>query len=150
MEERRRFDRIDDRVSMTYKVIEQDNLNEVLASLKKSSGRKQRLQGAKDKGDHHDLIPTQKISLSAGGASFHAPQSVRIHDHLEITLTLFPDECLVKVVGRVIGCREALPSAPEFNSLVAVDFIAMHEQDRQYIISHVSKKRSAETSESSS
>lgn len=193
MEERRRFDRIDDSVSMTYKIIEQDELNDVLTRLEKTAGRRQKLLAAVAELDskistmlpsveerlpelasimdlmnrrihllslmagdetadliiEDGLLPAQKISLSAGGASFHAPQSVRIHNYLEITLTLFPDYYFVKVIARVVGCRDALPSASEFNKLVAVDFIYLLEHDRQYIISHVLKNRSNQTIESS-
>ena len=155
MEERRRFDRIDDRVSMTYEIIEQDRLSDVLARLEETAGGRQKLlaetvePGSKKNTRlstvDDDLVPTKKISLSAGGASFHAPQSVRIHDYLELTLTLYPDLYIVKAAGKVVACRDVLPSAPEFNKLVAVDFIYLHDRDRQYIISHVLKKRSVQT-----
>ncbi len=96
-------------------------------------------RGEGDNGDH--LKPSHKISVSVGGVSFHGPDSVRVHDYLEISLTLFPEYYTVTAVGRVVGCREALPSAPEFNKLVAVEWVYLHEDDRQYTISHVLKKQ---------
>lgn len=98
--------------------------------------------GHDETGDRAGLRPTHNISLSAGGVSFRAPDSVRIHDCLELSMTLFPEYYYIKAFGRVIGCRDALPTTPQFNKLVAVDFVYIDEQDQEYIVSHVLKKQS--------
>lgn len=102
-------------------------------------------EGEGDGGADIHLKPSHKISLSAGGVSFHAPDSVRVHDHLEISLTLFPECYFIKAVGRVVGCREALPSAPEFNKLVAVEWVYLNEVDREYSVAHVLKKQAEQS-----
>ena len=186
MEEKRRFYRIDDSVSLSYKTISEADLDEALASAKLSSGRRQKQLSAlaeldgrinamlldiddqlpevatvlkllnrkihivgqmsdnpESSGDE-DAIPrpTHQISLSASGVSFHAPTSVRVHDCLELSLTLFPEYYFIKAFGRVVSCRDALPSSPDFNKLVAVDFVYLDEDDQDYIMSHVLKKQS--------
>ncbi|MDF1831061.1 MAG: hypothetical protein P1U52_01835 [Porticoccaceae bacterium] len=186
MEEKRRFYRIDDSVSLSYKTISETDLGAALASAKLNSGRRQKqlsslaeLDGrinsllldidddqpevatvlkllnrkihivgqmsdsAESSGDE-DVIPrpTHQISLSASGVSFHAPTSVRVHDCLELSLTLFPEYHFIKAFGRVVSCRDALPSSPDFNKLVAVDFVYLDEDDQDYIMSHVLKKQS--------
>lgn len=193
MDERRRFNRIDDSVLLSYKTVKEGELDGLLASLKESAGQRHKLQGsmAEIDGRINNLLPriedalpevaslfqllnskvqilsrviarsdtraeagseggsgadphirpSHKISLSAGGVSFRAPDSVRVHDHLEISLTLFPECYFIRAVGRVISCREALPSAPEFNKLVVVDWVYLDEDDRQYTIAHVLKKQ---------
>ena len=185
MDEKRRFNRIDDSVFLSYKTIKEAELDELLSSLKGSSGQWQKLQsslaeidgrinellpklddalpdvavlfqllnskvqllgGVIARGEGADggeiqLKPSHNISLSAGGVSFHAPDSVRVHDHLEISLTLFPECYFIKAVGRVISCREALPSAPEFNKLVVVDWVYLDEEDREYTVAHVLKNK---------
>ncbi|MBV1932130.1 MAG: PilZ domain-containing protein [Porticoccaceae bacterium] len=189
MDEKRRFNRIDDSVFLSYKTIKEAELDELLSSLKGSSGQWQKIQsslaeidgrinellpkldgalpevaslfqllnskvqilgsvitrGEGDSGGDIHLKPSHKISLSAGGVSFHAPDSVRVHDHLEISLTLFPECYFIKAVGRVVSCREALPSAPEFNKLVAVDWVYLDEGDREYTVAHVLKKQAEES-----
>lgn len=187
MEEKRRFYRIDDRVSLSYKVIAEADLDAAIASLKVTSGRRQKLLGslaeldgrintllpdiddqlpevasvlrllnrkvhivgqmvgseeASDGELNVSFKPTHKISLSASGVSFHAPESVRVYDCLELSLTLFPEYYFFKAFGRVVSCRDALPSAPEFNKLVAVDFVFVDEGDQDYIMSHVLTKQS--------
>ncbi|MBL4782530.1 MAG: hypothetical protein JKX92_09830 [Porticoccaceae bacterium] len=186
MEEKRRFYRIDDSVSLSYKVISEADLDDAIASSKVSSGRRQRLLSSlaeldgrinallldiddqlpevatvlkllnrkihiigqmsesAESGGEEDVIPrpTHKISLSASGVSFHAPASVRVHDCLELSLTLFPEYYFIKAFGRVVSCRDALPSTPDFNKLIAVDFIFLDDDDQDYIMSHVLKKQS--------
>ena len=186
MEEKRRFYRIDDSVSLSYKTISKTDLDAALASAKLSSGRRQKQLSAlaeldgrinalvldiddqlpevatvlkllnrkihivgqmsdnpEPSGDE-DVIPrpTHQISLSASGVSFHAPTSVRVHDCLELSLTLFPEYYFIKAYGRVVSCRDALPSSPDFNKLVAVDFVYLDQDDQDYIMSHVLKKQS--------
>ena len=195
MEEKRRFYRIDDSVSLSYKTISEDDLDDAIASLKVSSGRRHKLLGSlaeidgrinallpdiddqlpevatvlkllnrkvhiigqmlgsEESGEgEQDVIPrpTHKISLSASGVSFHAPDSVRVHDCLELSLTLFPEYYFVKAFGRVVTCRDALPSSPDFNKLVAVDFIFLNDDDQDYIMSHVLKKQSEQLREARS
>ncbi len=185
MDEKRRFNRIDDSVFLSYKTVKETELDELLSTLEKSSGQRQKLQSSMaeidgrinelllklddalpeiavlfqllnskvqllsgaiargegaSEGEIH-LKPSHKISLSAGGVSFRAPDSVRVHDHLEISLTLFPECYFIKAVGRVVSCREALPSAPEFNKLVVVDWVYLDDYDREYTIAHVLKKQ---------
>ncbi|OUS12456.1 hypothetical protein A9Q89_06110 [Gammaproteobacteria bacterium 53_120_T64] len=186
MDEKRRFYRIDDSVSLSYKVISEAGLDDAIASSKVNSGRRQRLLSSlaeldgrinalvldiddqlpevatvlkllnrkihiigqmsesAESGGEEDVIPrpTHKISLSASGASFHAPASVRVHDCLELSLTLFPEYYFIKAFGRVVSCRDALPSTPDFNKLIAVDFIFLDADDQDYIMSHVLKKQS--------
>ena len=186
MEEKRRFYRIDDSVSLGYKVISDAGLDEAIASSKVNAGRRHRLLSSlaeldgrinallldiddqlpevatvlkllnrkihiigqmsesAESGGEEDVIPqpTHKISLSASGVSFHAPASVRVHDCLELSLTLFPEYYFIKAFGRVVSCRDALPSTPDFNKLIAVDFIFLDDDDQDYIMSHVLKKQS--------
>ena len=192
MEEKRRFYRIDDSVSLAYKTIDEGGLENAIGTLKATSGRRQKLLGslAEIDGRITSLLPeiedqlpdvagvlkllnrkvhilgrmvdigdssgqdedgkfavgpkpSHQISLSAGGVSFHAADSVRVHDFLELTLTLFPEYYFFKAFGRVVSCRDALPSTPEFNKLVAVDFVFVDEDDQEYIVAHVLKKQSA-------
>jgi|AZII01.1.fsa_nt_gi hypothetical protein len=186
MEEKRRFYRIDDSVSLSYKTISKTDLDAALAAARLNSGRRQKQLSAlaeldgrinalvldiddqlpevatvlkllnrkihivgqmsdnpEPSGDE-DVIPrpTHQISLSASGVSFHAPTSVRVHDCLELSLTLFPEYYFIKAYGRVVSCRDALPSSPDFNKLVAVDFVYLDQDDQDYIMSHVLKKQS--------
>ncbi|MBQ0719735.1 MAG: hypothetical protein KBT88_14675 [Gammaproteobacteria bacterium] len=187
MEEKRRFYRIDDSVSLSYKTISEADLEEAIGASKVDLGRRQKLlsslaeldgrinallldiddqlpevatvlkllnrkihivgqmSDSTEAGDgSQDIVPrpTHKISLSASGVSFHAPASVRVHDCLELSLTLFPEYYFVKAFGRVVSCRDALPSSAEFNKLVAVDFVYLDADDQDYIMSHVLKKQS--------
>ncbi|OUS02309.1 hypothetical protein A9Q90_09680 [Gammaproteobacteria bacterium 54_18_T64] len=186
MEEKRRFYRIDDSVSLSYKVISEADLDDAIASSKVNSGRRHMLLSSlaeldgrinallididdqlpevatvlkllnrkihiigqmsesAESGGEEDVIPrpTHKISLSASGVSFHAPASVRVHDCLELSLTLFPEYYFIKAFARVVSCRDALPSTPDFNKLIAVDFIFLDDDDQDYIMSHVLKKQS--------
>lgn len=186
MEEKRRFYRIDDSVSLSYKGISDADLDEAIASSKVDSGRRQKqlsslaeldarinallldiddqlpevatvlkllnrkihivgqMSDSTESSAKEDVIPrpTHKISLSASGVSFHAPSSVRVHDCLELSLTLFPEYYFIKAFGRVVSCRDALPSSPDFNKLVAVDFVYLDDDDQDYIMSHVLKKQS--------
>jgi len=195
MEEKRRFYRIDDSVSLSYKTISENDLDEAIALSKVGSGRRQKLlaslaeldgrinallpniddqlpevatvlkllnrkvhivgqvfDSGDGAGDFPDTVarPTHKISLSASGVSFHAPESVRVHDCLELSLTLFPEYYFIKAYGRVVSCRDALPSALEFNKLVAVDFVYLNQDDQDYIMSHVLKKQSEQLREARS
>ena len=186
MEEKRRFYRIDDSVSLSYKTISEADLDGAIASSKIDSGRRHKLlsslaeldgrinallldiddqlpevatvlkllnrkihivgqmSDSPDVSGEEDVIPrpTHQISLSASGVSFHAPSSVRVHDCLELSLTLFPEYYFIKAFGRVVSCRDALPSSPDFNKLVAVDFVFLDADDQDYIMSHVLKKQS--------
>ncbi|PCJ38325.1 MAG: hypothetical protein COA75_00755 [Cellvibrionales bacterium] len=186
MEEKRRYYRIDDAVSLSYKTISEADLDDAIALSKVDSGRRQKLlsslaeldgrinsllldiddqlpevasvlkllnrkihvvgqmSDSVESSGQEDVIPrpTHKISLSASGVSFHAPASVRVHDCLELSLTLFPEYYFIKAFGRVVSCRDALPSSPDFNKLVAVDFVFVDEDDQDYIMSHVLKKQS--------
>ncbi|MBV1928017.1 MAG: hypothetical protein KUG81_00680 [Gammaproteobacteria bacterium] len=185
MEEKRRFYRIDDSVSLSYTTISEADLDDAIASSKVDSGRRQKLlsslaeldgrinalvldvddqlpevatvlkllnrkihivgqmsDSAEPSGEDVITRPTHQISLSASGVSFHAPSSVRVHDCLELSLTLFPEYYFIKAFGRVVSCRDALPSTPDFNKLVAVDFVFLDDDDQDYIMSHVLKKQS--------
>jgi len=186
MEEKRRYYRIDDSVSLSYKAISEADLDDAIALSKVDSGRRQKLlsslaeldgrinsllldiddqlpevasvlkllnrkihivgqmSDSAESSGQEDVIPrpTHKISLSASGVSFHAPASVRVHDCLELSLTLFPEYYFIKAFGRVVSCRDALPSSPDFNKLVAVDFVFLDDDDQDYIMSHVLKKQS--------
>lgn len=186
MEEKRRFYRIDDSVSLSYKTISEADLDVALASAKLSSGRRQKqlsslaeldgrinallldiddqlpevatvlkllnrkihivgqMSDSAESSGNEEVMPrpTHQISLSASGVSFYAPTSVRVHDCLELSLTLFPEYYFVKAFGRVVSCRDALPSSPDFNKLVAVDFVYLDDDDQDYIMSHVLKKQS--------
>jgi len=186
MEEKRRYYRIDDSVSLSYKAISEAGLDDAIALSKVDSGRRQKLlsslaeldgrinsllldiddqlpevasvlkllnrkihivgqmSDSAESSGQEDVIPrpTHKISLSASGVSFHAPASVRVHDCLELSLTLFPEYYFIKAFGRVVSCRDALPSSPDFNKLVAVDFVYLDDDDQDYIMSHVLKKQS--------
>ena len=140
---------IDGRINELLPALE-DTLPEVVAMFQLLNSKVSLLsavvaRGGDDNGAGAGLKPSHKINLSAGGVSFHGPDSVRVHDHLEISLTLFPEYYFIKAVGRVVGCREALPSAPEFNKLIAVEWVYLNEDDRRYTVAHVLKKQAEQS-----
>jgi hypothetical protein len=38
-------------------------------------------------------------------------------------------------------CRDALSATAEFNKLVAAEFVHLHEDDQQYIVAHLLRKK---------
>ncbi len=186
MEEKRRFYRIDDSVSLSYKTVSEMEFDAAMASAKLGSGRRQKQlsslaeldarinsllldiddqfpevatvlqlfnrkihivsQVLDDETSSRDEAviprPTHQVSLSASGVSFHTPVSLQVGDCLELSLILFPEYYFIKAFGRVVHCRDALPSAPDFNTLATVDFVYLDDEDQDYIMSHVLKKQS--------
>ena len=92
-------------------------------------------------------VPTHEVNLSGGGLAFYSPGAIPIGETMEIELALFPDYYNVRGVGRVVDCREVEEADPDKKYEVAVDFIYLQEEDREYIIAHILKKQSEELKE---
>lgn len=87
---------------------------------------------------HHHLIdqPTCKVNLSASGIAFDAEQAIAQGQVLELKLVIPPALVGILTFGKVIYCQ---PGDGRYR--VGVDFLALRDQDREFLIRHIIKRQ---------
>lgn len=90
----------------------------------------------------HDLIdlPTQKVSLSAGGTSFLTQKPLELGILLELWLLLLPSHTGIISYANVIYCKRAGSDGGQYPYKVGVEFKNIREEDADLITRHVLKK----------
>jgi c-di-GMP-binding flagellar brake protein YcgR len=81
--------------------------------------------------------PTRKVSLSASGLAFEAEQSLAEGQILELKLVVPPALVGILTFGKVVYCR--LKEDSRYR--IGVDFLALRDQDREFLIRHVVKRQ---------
>lgn len=81
--------------------------------------------------------PTHKVNLSACGIAFDAEQRLAEGQILELKMVVPPALVGILTFGKVIYCREQQHGRYR----VGVDFLALRDQDREFLIRHVVKRQ---------
>jgi hypothetical protein len=81
--------------------------------------------------------PTHKVNLSASGIAFDAEQPLAEGQILELKMVVPPVLVGILTFGKVIYCREQ----PDGLYRTGVDFLALRDQDREFLIRHVVKRQ---------
>ncbi|WP_456408053.1 PilZ domain-containing protein [Thiolapillus sp.] len=94
----------------------------------------------------HDLIdlPTQEVSLSAGGTSFLTQKPLELGTLLELWLLLLPSHAGIITYANVIYCKKINDNNQLYPYKVGVEFKNIREEDADLIICHVLKKEADE------
>ncbi len=88
----------------------------------------------------HDMeeLPSQEVSLSAGGISFHVQKPVEPESILQLRMLLLPSGIGIETYARVVYCRRVKEyEVGQFPYKVGVEFKHMREEDSDLIIRHV-------------
>ncbi len=93
-----------------------------------------------------DAARKHDVNLSGSGLAFTSPSQFLEGETMEIEFVLLPDYYNIKAIGRVVACRGSLEPHDEQEQIfeVAVDFLYLKEEDREYIIAHILKKQAVE------
>lgn len=84
--------------------------------------------------DGYARAPDTTVNLSAQGLSYDAPEPLELGALVEVRLTLFPDRCHLKALGRVVRCEDN----PGCRS-TGIELTHLRDADREAIIRHVHK-----------
>ena len=85
--------------------------------------------------------PTQKVSLSASGTSFLAQKPLELGTQLELWLLLLPSHTGIITLAKVVYCKRSEDNEnSQYPYRVGVEFMDIHEEDADLIISHILKK----------
>ncbi len=96
------------------------------------------LEGSHDSSiDYREHEPT-RVNLSGGGIGIEAAAPLDVDTRLAIDLVLLPSNHSMRVLGRVIDCRE---TAGGYD--IAIEFEEIREDDRDTLIQHIVRKQSA-------
>ena len=90
-----------------------------------------------DGSEYHEHEPTQ-VDLSGGGMALIAPTPLASSAWLAIDLVLLPTNHPMRVIGRVVDCRQN--DDGEF--AIAIEFEEIREEDRDMPIQHIVRKQS--------
>ena len=91
--------------------------------------------GARSEYREHD--PTQ-VNISGGGVSLNANSPLAVNAYLAIDIILLPTNHPMRVIGRVVDCREI--DAGGF--AIAIEFEDIREEDRDVLIQHIVRRQS--------
>ncbi|NEV61086.1 PilZ domain-containing protein [Thiorhodococcus minor] len=83
-------------------------------------------------GDGYASAPDTRVNLSAQGLSYEARETFELGSLVEVRLTLFPDRCGIKTLGRIVRCERGAGCES-----TAVEFTQIRDADREAIIRHV-------------
>ncbi|GAB6067109.1 hypothetical protein JCM13664_04270 [Methylothermus subterraneus] len=83
--------------------------------------------------------PTHKVNLSASGIAFDAEQFLAAGQVLELKMIVPPALVGILTFGRVVYCCEQESGRYR----IGVDFLALRDQDREFLIRHVVKRQLA-------
>lgn len=90
-------------------------------------------------------LPSQEVSLSAGGISFHVQKPVEPESILQLRMLLMPSGIGIEAYARVVYCRRVKEyEVGRFPYKVGVEFRHMREEDSDLIIRHVLCKEANE------
>jgi hypothetical protein len=88
-----------------------------------------------------DNLPTQKVSLSAGGTSFLAQKPLELGTLLELWLLLLPCHTGIITFASVVYCkRSSKDSSSQYPYTIGVEFKNIREEDADLIIRHILQK----------
>ncbi|WP_456417482.1 PilZ domain-containing protein [Thiolapillus sp.] len=91
----------------------------------------------------HDLskLPTQKVSLSAGGTSFLAQKPLELGTLLELWLLLLPSNTGIITYATVVYCKRSNDGDDShYPYKIGVEFKNIREEDADLITCHVLRK----------
>ena len=91
--------------------------------------------GATSEYCEHD--PTE-INISGGGISLNAKSPLAVNAYLAIDIVLLPTNHPMRVIGRVVDCREIDTGG----FAIAIEFEDIREEDRDVLIQHIVRKQS--------
>ena len=80
------------------------------------------------------------VSLSAAGVAFMHDEAIAVGTLLEMQMFLTSCLAIIIAYGRVVQCK-TLSVAGQQQFAVCVEYINMHEEDRELLIKHVIKKQ---------
>ncbi|NEX23208.1 PilZ domain-containing protein [Thiorhodococcus mannitoliphagus] len=80
----------------------------------------------------YPAAPDTPVNLSAQGLSYEAQEPLEMDSLVEVRLTIFPDRCGIKALGRIVRCE-----GDEGCGDTAVEFTHLRDADREAIIRHV-------------
>ena len=87
--------------------------------------------------EYHEHEPT-KVDLSGGGMALIAPTPLALRAWLAIDLVLLPTNHPMRVIGRVVDCRQN----DDGDFAIAIEFEEIREEDRDMLIQHIVRKQS--------
>ena len=91
--------------------------------------------GAHSEYNEHD--PTE-VNISGGGISLNAKSPLALNAYLAIDIVLLPTNHPMRVIGRVVDCREIDAGG----YAIAIEFEDIREEDRDVLIQHIVHKQS--------
>jgi hypothetical protein len=92
-----------------------------------------------------ESLPSQEVSLSAGGLSFHVQKALEPESILQVRMLLMPSGIGIEAYARVVYCRRVKEyEVGRFPYKVGVEFQHLREEDSDLIIRHVLCKEANE------
>jgi len=89
-----------------------------------------------------EMSPAGDVNLSANGVAFETDIPLIEGSNLQLEMIIFPENYYIPVYSRVISCRKNRNDSDTYS--IAVEFVAMSDNDREVIVHHVLKKQAEE------
>jgi hypothetical protein len=111
-----------------------DLINRKLTLIERVVSLESSLAGGSEYREHQ---PTQ-VNLSGGGVALNAVTPLALNAWLAIDLVLLPTNHPMRVIGRVVDCRQN----EDGGFAIAIEFEEIKEEDRDILVQHIVRRQS--------